>query len=77
MVDFGFPFQPRVSRGSSIFALECLGPVKNYLSCQNYFLKSFLKGKFCGLESERGVNSILITPLCVFDQLPEKIELFT
>ena len=28
-----------------------------------YFLKPFLKGENCSLESERGVNSILITIL--------------
>ena len=40
------------------------------------FLKTlFLRENFCGQESERGVNSILTT-ICVFDQLPEKIELF-
>ena len=39
------------------------------------FLNPFLREQFCGLESERGVNSILNTVLH-FDQIPEKTQLF-
>ena len=40
-----------------------------------FFLKPFLKGKILR-SSERGVNSILTTIFCNFDQLPEKIAFF-
>ena len=57
MGDFGFPFEPKVTKGSTIFVLECLGPVKNDL------IRLFILSNSCKTGKIKTVYSIIFNRL--------------